>query len=146
MTHGLLELVLEVTDLDRSATFYRDLLGMREVVRWGDDRPALWVALGDHQVLGLWPRRSGGKGVGIHDSRGGSHVHFAVYVAPGSLERWKERLTAGGVPVEGPIEFGTGSSLFIDDPDGNVVELGDWSRDWEGKPVDIRFEADATES
>jgi catechol 2,3-dioxygenase-like lactoylglutathione lyase family enzyme len=134
---GLLELVLEVRDLDSSVRFYRDLLGMREVVRWGAERPALWLELGRHQVLGLWPPSSGGPDVAIHSSRGGAHVHFAVFVTPGTLGAWNQRLRAAGLAVEGPVEFGQGSSLFVDDPDGNVVELADWSRDWEGEPVSL---------
>lgn len=134
---GLLELVLEVADLDRSVSFYRDLLGMREVVRWGAKRPAVWLELGEHQVLGLWPASSGGPGVAIHASRGGAHVHFAVYVTPGTLGEWKDRLQAAGLEVQGPVEFDQGRSLFVDDPDGNVVELADWPRDWGGQPVNL---------
>jgi catechol 2,3-dioxygenase-like lactoylglutathione lyase family enzyme len=134
---GLLELVLEVADLDRSVRFYRGLLGMREVVRWGAQRPAVWLELGEHQVLGLWPGSSGGPGVAIHASRGGAHVHFAVYVTPGTLGDWRQRLQAAGLEVQGPVEFDQGRSLFVDDPDGNVVELADWPRDWEGQPVSL---------
>lgn len=135
---GLLELVLEVADLDRAVGFYREILGMREVVRWGSERPAVWLELGPHQVLGLWPAASGGPGVGIHGGRGGSHVHFAYFVAPGTLSAWKGRLQAAGQPVEGPVDFRQGSSIFVDDPEGNVVELADWPRDWEGKPVELQ--------
>lgn len=134
---GLLELVLEVRDLERSVDFYRDLLGMREVVRWGRERPAVWLELGDHQVLGLWPASSGGPNVGIHASRGGVHVHFAVFVSPGTVDGWKERIEASGLEVEGPVNFENGRSLFVDDPDGNVVELADWPRDWEGRTVTL---------
>ncbi|HEV3406762.1 MAG TPA: VOC family protein, partial [Candidatus Dormibacteraeota bacterium] len=34
MARGLLELVLEVSDLSRSLEFYRDLLGLAVVVEW----------------------------------------------------------------------------------------------------------------
>ncbi len=133
--YGLLELVLEVQDLDRSLRFYRDLLGLREVVRWADPRAAAWLELGPHEVLGLWPAGSGGPGVGIHGARGGVHVHFAVYTAAGSLPEWNRRLRAAGHEFE-VVEFGQGSrSLFVNDPDGNVVELADWPVDWEGRPA-----------
>ena len=132
-----MELVLEVRDLEEAVGFYRDLLGMKEVVRWGAKRPAVWLELGPHQVLGLWPPTSGGPEVAIHSSRGGSHVHFAVFVSEGSLGDWHQRLQAAGLAVEGPVEFDQGRSLFVDDPDGNVVELADWSRDWAGEPVSL---------
>jgi catechol 2,3-dioxygenase-like lactoylglutathione lyase family enzyme len=134
-TRGLLELVLEVADLERAVRFYGDVLGLAEVTRWGAERPAVWLRLGPNEVLGLWPRSSGGPGVAIHASRGGKHVHFAVYVAPGSLESWLDRVSSAGLDVEGPVHFSQGRSIFVTDPDGNVVELADWEKDWEGKPA-----------
>lgn len=135
---GLLELVLEVQDVDRSLAFYRDVLGLELVERWPDERPGAWVRLGANEVLGLWEPRSGGPGVGLHGGRGGSHVHYAVYVEEGSLPAWTERLSQAGFKVEGPIRFRHGSSIFVTDPDGHVLELGDWPRDWEGRPVQKR--------
>lgn len=128
---GLIEVVLEVGDLDRSATFYRDLLGLHEVERWREPRRAVWLDIGRHAVLGLWPAESGGPGVGIHAARGGSHVHLAVYVERGTIEDWRRKLDAAGLDVEGPVDFWGGNrSLFVTDPDANVVELGDWTVDW----------------
>ena len=132
----MLEFVLEVADLERSVTFYRDKLGMQEVERWHDPRPGVWVAMGTHQVLGLWPAKSGGPGVGLYDSRGGAHVHFALYVAPGTLDAWIAKLRTAGLEVKGPVDFTPGTrSIYVDDPDGNVVELAQWAHDWEGQAV-----------
>jgi catechol 2,3-dioxygenase-like lactoylglutathione lyase family enzyme len=132
--HGLLELVLEVADLDRSVALYRDVLGMPEVERW-PQWPAVWVELGPNEVLGLWAAGDGGPGAGIHGARGGSHVHFACYAEPGSLPELERRLREAGHDCE-CVHFATGkSSLFVTDPDGNVVELADWHQDWAGRPV-----------
>jgi len=134
--HGLLELVLEVSDHDRSLAFYRDVLELPVVERWPEPRLATWLSIGHHAVLGLWPQSSGGPGVGIAGSRGGTHVHFAIYVEPQSLPGWHGKLKAAGLTVEGPVEFAHGNrSLFVADPDGNVVELGDWHVDWAGEPA-----------
>jgi catechol 2,3-dioxygenase len=128
--------VLEVGDLERSLNFYRDLLGLEVVVRWSAPRDAAWLSIGRHAVLGLWPPASGGPGVGIAGSRGGSHVHFAIYVQPGSIDQWKLRLEAAKQKVDGPVAFDHGNqSIFVADPDGNVIELGDWKADWAGEPV-----------
>lgn len=133
---GLLELVLQVGDLDRSVAFYHDVLGCPEVERWPAPRTAVWVGIGKNAVLGLWPPGSGGPGVGIAGSRGGDHVHFAMYVERGSIGDWTRRLKESGVAFEGPVQFsGDNRSLFVTDPDGNVVELGDWSHDWAREPV-----------
>ena len=123
-------------DLERSAHFYRDVLRLEVVEQWPEPRMALWLSVGRNAVLGLWPATSGGPGVGIAAARGGRHVHFAIYVARGSLPAWKDVLEAAGHAVEGPVTFSHGNqSLFVDDPDGNVVELGDWKVDWAGRPV-----------
>ena len=42
---GLFEMVLEVADLAASERFYRDVIGLPVVERWGDDRPGVWLAL-----------------------------------------------------------------------------------------------------
>lgn len=133
---GLLELVLEVADLETSLAFYEDLLGLELVERWPPPRSAAWVGLGRNAVLGLWPESSGGPGVGIAGSRGGAHVHFAVYVERGSLDRWQPRIEEAGFQVTGPVTFSQGNrSLFIIDPDGHAVELADWDVDWAGQPA-----------
>jgi catechol 2,3-dioxygenase-like lactoylglutathione lyase family enzyme len=128
--------VLEVGDLDRSVEFYGEVLALTEVERWSEPRPGAWFSIGRNAVLGLWPPQSGGPGVGIAGARGGTHVHFAIYVEPGTLPSWKSRLERAGHRVEGPATFGHGNkSLFTEDPDGNVVELGDWTVDWAGDRV-----------
>lgn len=130
---GLLELVLEVGDLEKSLTFYRDVLGLPVVETWPAPRTGVWLSIGRNGVLGLWPASSGGPGVGIHGSRGGAHVHFAIYVETGTLAKSQGALEQAGLDVEGPIEFDHGNrSIFVTDPDGNIVELGDWVVDWAG--------------
>ena len=52
---GLLEFTLEVADLAAAEQFYVDHLGLRLVERWGDDRPAVWLAIA---WLGTWIRLS----------------------------------------------------------------------------------------
>jgi catechol-2,3-dioxygenase len=63
-------------------------------------------------------------------------VHLAVYVERGSLDRWATMLAESGVAFEGPVTFSAeNGSLFLPDPDGNIVELADWGLDWAGEPV-----------
>lgn len=134
--HGLLELVLEVGNLEQSLEFYRDYLGLAEVQRWPEPRPAVWLDMGENEVLGLWPERTGGSGVGLHGSRGGAHIHFALHADPGSLERWIEILQSHGLTVHGPKSFGSDKqSIFVRDPDGNLVELAEWRTDASGRDV-----------
>jgi catechol 2,3-dioxygenase-like lactoylglutathione lyase family enzyme len=135
-TDRAMEIVLEVSDLERAAHFYRDTLGMPEAARFPDTRPALWVKAAPGTYLGLWKPESGGPGVGVHGSRGGAHVHLAFLVPPGQLEAIEKRLLAAGCSANWVRFQAEQRSLFVDDPDGNVIEFADWSRSWEGLPVE----------
>lgn len=136
-TLGVLEIVLEVGDLDRAIHFYRDVLGMPEVARFSAERPAVWVKPAPNTYLGLWTAQAGGPGVGVHGSRGGAHIHLAFRVEPGALEDFAGRLAVAGVEPAGRVTFGRGQdSLFVQDPDGNVIEFADWSRSWEDLPFE----------
>src|SRR5262245_53758889 len=96
---GLFEITLEVKDLERAERFYRDVLGLTVVARWGHARPAVWLAVGREGFLGLWPPESGGA-LAIHGGRGGSHVHFAIRVPYGTLDAMRSRLIGMGYAVE----------------------------------------------
>lgn len=128
---GMHEIVLEVADLAASERFYRELLGLREVSRWSGKRNALWLDAGDGVAIGLWTPATGGKRA-IHHGRGGAHVHFALRIPHGTVEAWQARLETTGRPVT-RFDFDNGNrSVYIDDPDGNCVELMDAVRDWSG--------------
>ena len=132
---GLFEFTLEVADLEASERFYVEHLGLRVVDRWGDDRPAIWLALGNQTFLGLWTKEAG-CAKAIHHGRGGSHVHFAIRVPRGTLDAMQARLEALGYEVEGGWEFGEGNrAIYLDDPDGNVVEITERRTLWDGSPA-----------
>jgi catechol 2,3-dioxygenase-like lactoylglutathione lyase family enzyme len=117
---GVSELVLEVVDLEASERFYSGVLGLPVVERW-PEREAIWVMAGDRTRIGLWRPQ-----VGLQGGRGGLHVHFALHVAPQDYDAAVAHLRAQGAE---PREhaFGTHSrAVYVDDPDGNVVELWDW--------------------
>lgn len=131
---GLFEMVLEVADLAAAERFYAEELGFGVVTRWGDDRPATWLALGREAFLGLWPVETGGEKA-IHGGRGGSHVHFAVRVPAGTLDTVQQRLEARGHEVESGWTFGPGNrAIYLTDPDGNAVELTERATLWDGTP------------
>jgi catechol-2,3-dioxygenase len=116
---GFAELTLETPDPEGLARFYAEVFGMDELAR-EEDR--IWLEAGPGARLGLW--RPGRKEFG---DRGGSHVHFAFSVEPSELERIAERLDAAGCEHRGPIEHDGGDrSLYVTDPEGNVVEAWDF--------------------
>ena len=116
---GLVELTLQVRDLEVLEGFYTDVFGLR-VLKREDDR--VWLAAGRNARLGLW--LPGEKEFG---DEGGEHVHYAFSVEPGSLDGLAARLRERGVPLRGPEEHPGGDrSLYVEDPEGNVVEAWDF--------------------
>ncbi len=119
---GVSELVLEVADLQASERFYAGVLGLPVVERWTDPE-AVWVMAGDRTRIGLWPPR-----VGIAGGQGGAHVHYAMHLNDEDYESAQARLTERGLEPEEVVFSGDGRgrSLYVTDPDGNVVELWTW--------------------
>ncbi len=119
LTDGICELTLEVRDMDALERFYCDVLGLRVLSRAEDRR---WLACGERTRLGLW--LPGEKEFG---DEGGRHVHFAFSAAPGRLDELKGRLEELGVEHRGPVEHPGGDrSIYVEDPEGNVVEVWDF--------------------
>jgi catechol 2,3-dioxygenase-like lactoylglutathione lyase family enzyme len=120
--------VLRVRDLDRSIAFYRGVLGLPieclEEYRAGT-RPFISARVGG-QLIDLVPDPGYDPEAGM---RAGGFMHLCVRVA-GRLERdVLPRVRARGVEViedEPMVRLGAtgyGSSIYVRDPDGYVVEL-----------------------
>ena len=118
---GVSELVLEVVDLDRALGFYVDVLGLPLVERW-PDREAAWVMAGERTRIGLWRPQ-----VGLANGRGGVHVHYAMHIDDAAFDGAVERLRRFGYdPFLIEFEDGRGRATYVEDPDGNVLELWTW--------------------
>jgi catechol-2,3-dioxygenase len=127
LTDGICELTLEARDMVRLERFYTEALGL-EVLAREDDR--IWLAAGERTRLGLWA--PGAKEFG---DEGGRHVHFAFSAVPGRLDALRDRLTDGGASVRGPVEHPGGDrSIYVEDPEGNVVEV--WDFFGRGRPIE----------
>jgi catechol-2,3-dioxygenase len=135
LTNGFVELTLEVRDLRALERFYCEAFGL-EVLAREDDRT--WLAAGRRARLGLWlPGRK------EYGDEGGRHVHFALAAAPGRLDALRERLAALGTDVRGPVEHEGGDrSLYVRDPEGNVVEVWDFFEREEGSEAGVDALAD----
>ena len=118
---GFCEVTLQTQDPAGLARFYEECFGLHELSR---DPKGVWLAVGDSARLGLW--EPGAKEFG---DRGGAHVHFALSAAPGALEQIAERARSRGLDSRGPVEHAGGDrSLYVTDPEGNVVEVWDHFR------------------
>ena len=124
---GLHHITLICRNVERSAAFYRNLLGMRLVKQTvnDDDRAARHLIFGDEQgspgtlVTCLeYPQLEEGA-VGT-----GSTHHFALAVeSEEELRAWREYLTAQGVGCTEVLEREFFKSIYLRDPDGHIVEL-----------------------
>ena len=120
----LLEIHLEVADLERSLALYSKLIAHTRIEEW-DDRAAVALVLEDGSAFGLWKK---GK-LGIHDSRGGEHVHFAFQIRPDEYDEYVEKIQSVGLePLHYVWESGHRSVYFFD-YDGNQGEF--MTTDWE---------------
>lgn len=112
---------LRVADLERAVRFYRDVLGFREMQRYGD-QAAFLSAGGYHHHIGLntWESRGGPP-----PSRGSTGLYHAAILYPNrrELARALARLIEHGWPLGGASDHGVSEALYLDDPDGNGLEL-----------------------
>lgn len=138
MIKGMNHVGISVSSLDRSIEFYRDLLGMKVVVRsmFGGDKyeavlglkgargEAALLRLGDIQVE-LFQFESPAPKPGNRTRPVCDHgiTHFCLQVT--DLRGEYERLSAAGVVFHCPPQEFVGNAIttYGRDPDGNVFEL-----------------------
>jgi catechol 2,3-dioxygenase len=132
---------LKVSDLDRSLRFYRDALGLTVTA---DGRPAglsaVFLAAGDyHSHIALNTFETEGATPPPPGHTGLYHVAF-LFPDRHELARAVRRLRAHSVDISHATDHGATVSVYLDDPDGNGIELyydrprETW-RDDEGRPV-----------
>lgn len=103
-------LALEVKYREEALVFYRDQLGL-PISNETDQEVAL-TAGGTELIL----RPPGPV------PRGGLHTHYAFSIPPSEYDDWWASLSADHDLVE--HTFGSARSLYLYDPDGHCVELG----------------------
>jgi glyoxylase I family protein len=120
-------LVLRVGHLDRMLAFYAGVLGCTVVRR--DDRIGLVQLKAGTSLIDLVPvegqlGKAGGKAPG---SEGRNLDHFCVRVEPFDDAAIRQHLQAFGVAAGATASRfgaeGEGPSIYINDPEGNTVEL-----------------------
>jgi len=123
--------VLYVVDLEVSSHFYRETLGFREIAH-GVGMAMFSSGRTHHELLLL---EVGGHARKKHLEPGLYHIGFKVGDGPESLKEVYRELKKKGVPIIGSSDHGVTHSLYIEDPDGNELELyADVSDEWRNNP------------
>ena len=112
---------LKVADLDRALDFYCGVLGFELQQRIGDDA-AFVSAGGYHHHIGLNTWHSRGAPPPPPRSTGLFHVAIR-YPDRRSLADSLRRVTQAGIPLGGASDHGVSEAIYLDDPDGNGIEL-----------------------
>ena len=124
---------LKVADLERSLSFYRDLLGFKETQRYGDG--AVFISAGGyHHHIGLNTWYS--KDAAPAPMRSAGLFHTAIlYPTRRDLAIVLKRLLDAKYPLTGASDHGVSQALYLNDPDENGVELY-WDRPRQEWPLD----------
>src|SRR6266705_177147 len=125
MVKKLLHTRYRVHDLEKTVSFYKDVLGLKELRRHTSGRGSQLVFLkapdGDMEIEICKFDQSGPVVVGPDLT----HLAFEV----DDLEKFAREAAAKGYPLsDGPHSTGTGKIAFIDAPEGYEIELMEHGR------------------
>lgn len=124
MVKSINHVAVVVTDVERSRKFY-EALGMKKIPRPRTKVPGEWLGIGDNQLHLVGERAPEGR---IDPRR----PHMALDVE--DLEAAKAALTRMGIKFVEPAQQNvipmtedvlrlTGKQIWLEDPDGNMIEL-----------------------
>lgn len=127
--------VLYVRDLNQSIEFYTEIVGLDLVgMTFGGRAAALSGGRTHHELLlievGDAPGPPRGRRIGLY------HIGWKIGESLDALRDMRDWLTARGYPIDGISDHTVSQSLYLQDPDGNEVELyvDDPAVDWRASP------------
>jgi catechol 2,3-dioxygenase-like lactoylglutathione lyase family enzyme len=131
--NGIIETALYVSDVAKSAEFYKRLFGFKPMLE--SDRLVALDA-GERSVLLLFLSGATNNDFptdgGVIPGHGpGGRTHFAFGISAEDFDDWLRYLAKHQVPVESTVQWQGGArSIYFRDPDDNLVEFitpGFWS-------------------
>ena len=127
---------LKVADLEKALLFYNRILGFK-VTQMMNDSAAFLSAGGYHHHIGLntWHSKDAPQA-----SKSGVGLYHTAILYPGRKELAEvlQRLINAEYPLTGAADHGVSEALYLNDPDGNGVELyydrppEEWPRNRDG--------------
>ncbi len=120
-------LVLTVKNIEATATFYAKVLGM-EIITFGEGRKAL---LFGSQKINLHQHGNEFEPKALRPTPGSADLCFITSIPLPDVEK---HLSACSIPiVDGPVQRtgATGKllSIYLRDPDNNLLEISNYTRD-----------------
>ena len=111
-----LHVALIVSDLEKAAVFYGDLLGLAQAPR-SRNFPGLWYQTGPFQIHLM--QHDDWQAPCPRPDKWGRNAHLAFEVD--DLEAIKEKLSNQGYPMQ--MSSSGRAACFTQDQDGNILEL-----------------------
>jgi catechol 2,3-dioxygenase-like lactoylglutathione lyase family enzyme len=111
---------IETTDIDRSASFYTNVLGLVSGERPDFDRPGYWMYMENIPIIHIISPLPDNKL--LTGSKHAAISHFALRIK--DFEAMREHLKNLSIPfTETSVPSSNRRQHFVSDPDGVVVEL-----------------------
>jgi len=132
---GIGHVHLQVTDLDRALAFYNGVLGFEVMINMGT--AAFLSAGGYHHHIGLNTWHSRGGRPAQREGVAGLYHAAILYPTRAALATIVKRLLQAGYPLRGASDHGVSEAIYLDDPDGNGLELY-WDRPRAEWPTDAQ--------
>ena len=137
--HYLGHVVFYVREMKRSLAFYRNVLGFELVGEMKHPLNAVALTSGrtHHEILlievGAAPPPQKGHRLGLY------HIGIKMGDSLDELQTVRNELNEAGVFISGMSNHTVSQSLYLEDPDGNEVELyvDDPSVDWKKDPAAV---------
>ncbi len=124
---------LKVSDIDKALAFYQGLLGFEITMRYGTQ--AVFISAGGyHHHIGLNTWHSKGAGPATVNAVGLYHTAI-LYPERKDLAAILQRLIDANYPLTGSADHGVSEAIYLNDPDGNGVELY-WDKPKDQWPID----------
>jgi len=126
MIVGMNHVTLACTDIEKSFAFYREVLGLKPLVKW--DKGAYFL-VGDFWFC---------LNVDANRVENPCYTHYAFTVSKDNFDRMCEQISVSGAKVF-KDNTSPGESLYFLDPDGHKLEIhvGNWQGRVEAKKAAI---------
>jgi catechol 2,3-dioxygenase len=112
---------LKVSDLNKALAFYQEILGF-EITQWYGNSAVFLSAGGYHHHIGLNTWYSKGGSPATLNSCGLFHTAI-LYSTRKELAIALKQIMKANYPLTGASDHGVSEAIYLDDPDGNGVEI-----------------------